>query len=283
MIDDGRYCDTCGAPLEGGESFCTACGTPVALTSARDGMGNPSFGNLPPGQFISSPKRKIIPIILAITGGVLLLGGCAVLIIFGRDIFFPAKEVEGTTNAAVVEIGTEKKSKPKQSISAVEYVPTPNLLLTYNSYYAGGEIEKVEIVTYPQDDSLVGTCDGFGGELFRSRFYQNEQGDIIWESDFAEAEIVHLPATVEMDKAWEEARVLQLDGSIKVTAGFFKDCIVVETKDAEGEPLKNYYAPGIGTVASLDATGEKLSELMSVLRLSGVTYDNAPGYFSVAD
>jgi hypothetical protein len=78
MDDLKRFCNTCGAPLEGGEMFCTACGTPVD-TSQPLGMpplSQPVGGPRPPAQpygYGPPKKSKALPITLGVLGGVAVL------------------------------------------------------------------------------------------------------------------------------------------------------------------------------------------------------------------
>ena len=78
MDDLRRFCNTCGAPLEGGEMFCTACGTPVDASqpSMIPPLSQPAIRPGPPPQpygYGPPKKSKALPITLGVLGGVAVL------------------------------------------------------------------------------------------------------------------------------------------------------------------------------------------------------------------
>ncbi len=87
MDNNKRFCDVCGAPLEGGERFCIACGTPIGETLPV----SPTSGYPPqPTQPYSYPppvkKNHTLAIVLGVVGGlfVLVLAVVLVFLPFGR-------------------------------------------------------------------------------------------------------------------------------------------------------------------------------------------------------
>ena len=102
MEDNRRFCDVCGAPLEGGERFCIACGTPIdgtqPITSAA---GYPTQPTQPYAYPPPVKKSPALAISLGVGGGLLVLilvvGIAFVALSRGKEISNSAPPSSGST------------------------------------------------------------------------------------------------------------------------------------------------------------------------------------------
>ncbi|MFW6113974.1 MAG: zinc-ribbon domain-containing protein [Actinomycetota bacterium] len=84
-----RICNSCGAELKEGASFCTRCGAPEVApggqAAAYEGLPpppGPGGAVTVPGAPPGTTRRGKLPLVLGIIGGVLVAGGIVVLVLF---------------------------------------------------------------------------------------------------------------------------------------------------------------------------------------------------------